>query len=404
MKPILCCRCANYNLVSFGALLGACSEELLAQFELRFWRAEAPPPLANGERVLVLFSFMMPHLSEVFSSLCQVRESAERNQEIAIWAGGPQATIAAEGVAAMGFDAVFVGEGERCFPQSLQQWLRGEKVGPMVTADEELLELDPFPGFHPAVGYLPPIEISRGCLFGCMFCAVPRLNRGRIRHRSVESIVEIAVRYREVKPERRRVKFLASNAFAYGSSDGRSPNLDALLRLLSGLRDAGIPAISLGSFPSEVRPDFVTREILDLVSPFLANRTIVMGIQHASERMLERLNRGHTVAQAEEAVRLLKEYGFTAHVDFIMALPGETAAEQEALLDFMEYLVETYQVRIHLHTFMPTPGSAWAHRRAGMISERSRERIKVLERQGVLDGWWENQIAYSRVEQGDWSR
>ncbi|OQA10320.1 MAG: Ribosomal protein S12 methylthiotransferase RimO [bacterium ADurb.Bin374] len=340
---------------------------------------------------------MMPHKDAVSAEVQNIRALVgENGRTIDIWVGGAEATLNTAAVEQMGFDLVLAGEGEELFPELLHQWLDGGRPTGLHRTPPGQVDLDRYPGFHPIARYLPPIELSRGCIYGCAFCAVPALHKGTLRHRSVAHVLEIASAYLRHATARKRIKFLASNAFAYGSVDGRTANLEALHALLSGLKRIGVPEISLGSFPSEVRPDFVTREVLELVRPFLSNNTIVMGIQSPFDSRLRNIGRGHTIAQAVRAIELLREFRFRAHVDFIIGMPGETPEQQEELLTFMERLVHDYGVRIHMHTFMPLAGARWADQVAEPIAPSARDRLRALARAGVLDGWWENQIAYSR--------
>lgn len=391
-------RTHNYNRVSFGAILGACPEKVLARIRPILWESDSPPPpeLLAG-RVLLLYSFMMPHKDQVEAEIKNIRALVSGNaRSVDIWAGGAEATLNTSAVEKMGFDLIMSGEGEESFPVLFQQWLDGTRPTGLHCSPPGRVDLDRYPGFHAIAGYLPPIELSRGCVYGCAFCAVPALHKGTLRHRSVAHVLEIASAYLQHATARKRIKFLASNAFAYGSPDGHKPNPEALYALLSGLKRVGVPEISLGSFPSEVRPDFVTRDLLKLVRPFLSNNTIVMGIQSPLDHRLRNIGRGHTIEQAIQAIELLREFHFRAHVDFIIGMPGETPEEQAELLTFMERLVHDYGVRIHMHTFMPLAGARWADKVAEPITPSSRDRLRALTRAGVLDGWWENQIAYSR--------
>jgi radical SAM superfamily enzyme YgiQ (UPF0313 family) len=228
-----------------------------------------------------------------------------------------------------------------------------------------------------------------------MFCGVPRLYAATLRHRSLGSIENIIKEYFRLKPGRKRIKFLASNAFAYGSN-GLKPDLDALSQLLEMIRKAGVPEINLGSFPSEVRPDFVTREVMELVTPYLSNKTIVMGVQTGSNSMLKKMNRGHTREQAVNAISLLREFGFQPHLDFIIGNPDETEEDQFELIEFMEQMLKEYAIRIHMHTFVPLPDTPWENKLQSPINERVKQRLRELEKAGVLDGWWENHIGYFR--------
>ena len=396
-KPNLIVRIQNYNRVSFGAILGACKQELLDRFNLVKWVSSEPEPEyeLEKEQSLIVYSFMLPHMLEVGREIKQIKNKYPNITSIC---GGAQPTSAPQACLELGFNHVSVGEGEEAFPEFLENWLNGKTEPGIHYAPKAKVNLDLYPGFSDITEYLPPIEISRGCKYGCMFCGVPRLNNGTLRHRSLESIKNIVKEYFKRKPSRKRIKFLAPNAFAYGS-DGRSPNLEALKSLLEMLTDAGVPEINLGSFPSEVRPDFVTREVMELVTPYLKNPTIVMGVQTGSDQMLKKMNRGHTRAQAINAISLLREFGFMPHVDFIVGNPDETFEEQYELVDFMEEMIDKFAIKVHMHTFTPLPATPWEHKQQSPISEKVKERLHALERTGHLDGWWENHIGYFRTNQ-----
>lgn len=396
-KPNLIIRIHNYNKVSMGAILGACPAALLTQFNLFTWVSDDPPPedLLKSKSLLV-YSFMLPHLGQVKAEL----ESLKRNHSnIETIAGGSQATADPHSIVEIGFDYVVSGESEDFFSQFLNDWLAENTEKGIHTTARGKVNLDLYPGFSEIVGYLPPIEISRGCKFACMFCGVPRLYAGTLRHRSLSSIEAIVKQYFRLKPGRKRIKFLSSNAFAYGS-EGRQPNLSALKELLEMLKSIGVPEINLGSFPSEVRPDFVTPEVMQLVTPYLSNKTIVMGVQTGSDQMLKKMNRYHTREQSINAIALLREHGFQPHIDFIIGNPDETDDDQFELLEFMEEMLKKYQVRIHMHTFVPLPGTPWANKLQSPINEKVKRRLRELEQAGVLDGWWENHIGYFRTAKG----
>lgn len=396
-RPILLVRVHNYNRVSFGAILGACPAPLLERFEILLWESSEPAPQALFQRpTLMLYSYMWTWLSQVRQEVEEVRALARGSAyRVTLLAGGSQASTVPEEALGIGFDAVIAGEGEHLFPAFLETWLDGRSPVGVVRAPTAEVDLNRFMGFHPIMNYLPPIEISRGCRFGCAYCVVPRLHRGTLRHRSVDQIAAIVREYFKIKPGRKRIKFLSPNSFAYGS-DGYTPNVSALRDLLERLKAEGVAELNFGTFPAEVRPDFVTREVLEVVKAYVSNKTIVMGIQTGNDRHLAAMGRGHTRAQAVEAIRLLREFGFLPHVDFIIGLPGQTFDDQEELLTFMEEMVHSYSIRVHMHTFMPLPGTPWADKSAEAISRPAWERLKALSRAGVLDGWWENQIGYSR--------
>lgn len=397
-KPNLIIRIHNYNRVSLGAILGACRPALLQHFNILTWVSDAPPPAElELKPSLLVCSYMQPHEKPVEAELRAVKQQFPHLEAIC---GGAQPTSAPEAAVDMGFDYVVAGEAEDFFPEFLEKWLAGCAEKGIHQTPRGKVNLDLYPGFSSITEYLPPIEISRGCRFGCMFCGVPRLNAATLRHRSLPGIEAVIKEYFRLKPSRKRIKFLAPNAFAYGS-DGLKPDLNALHGLLEMLKRVGVPEINLGSFPSEVRPDFVTREVMELVTPYLSNKTIVMGVQTGSDSMLKRMNRGHSREQSINAISLIREFGFQPHVDFIVGNPDETEEDQFELIDFMEQMLRDYAIRIHMHTFVPLPSTPWEHKLQSPINEKVKKHLRDLEKRGVLDGWWENHIGHARHARGN---
>ncbi|MFZ5949806.1 MAG: TIGR04013 family B12-binding domain/radical SAM domain-containing protein [Candidatus Rifleibacteriota bacterium] len=394
-QPTLLFRLQNYNTVSFSALLGATPADQLAQFNLVFWNSSEELPIDRlSGRILYLHSFMLMHHPQISAEIAALRGNWPT---MSFLAGGAQATADPARVLDSGFDHVFVGNAEVDFPLLLQKFAENRLEPGIHKQSVEDIDLDLFPGFSPLINYLPPLEITRGCRFGCMYCAVPRLCHGKVFHRSIEGILQILEAFYRFKTKRKRIKFLTPNAFGYGATD-RQPNLEALQNLLKAIHDFGVPEIQFGSFPGEVRPDFVTREVMQIVKPYAVNRTIVMGVQTGSDAMLKKMNRGHTLDQAINAISLIREFGYTPHVDFIVGNPGETPDERVQLLDFMESMVKHYHIRIHMHAFMPIPGTPWAHMAQSYIEPDIHRRLRRLAAAGHLDGWWENQIGLGRFE------
>ncbi len=83
----------------------------------------------------------------------------------------------------------------------------------------------------------------------------------------------------------------------------------------------GVVGIVVGT-----RPDCVDPSKLDFLAQ-LAREHIVMlefGIESCSDVTLERINRGHTFADAVRAVEMARERGLHTGAHFILGLPGET--------------------------------------------------------------------------------
>jgi len=269
-------------------------------------------------------------------------------------AGGPSATGRWRDVARTA-DYVVVGEGERTLPLLLDAIEAGslKPIPGTATARDGLVLpghavlLDAFPPFGPRRGY---IECSRGCPHDCAYCQTPRLFPGGMRHRSIDACAEAARALTDVR-------FVTPNALAYGSG-GRTPRLEKVRRLLTAVTRKGA-RVWFGTFPSEVRPEFVTDEALDLVREFCANSRVHLGIQSGSDRVLGFIGRGHTLDDGLTAVDRIRDHGLEPAVDVILGFPFETDQEQEATLDLVRHLAAR-GCRIHAHRFTPLPGTPLA--------------------------------------------
>ena len=106
------------------------------------------------------------------------------------------------------------------------------------------------------------------------------------------------------------------------------------------------------------RPDCISSEILDLLEHiskrhFLA---IEFGIESTLESTLRHVNRGHTFAQAVEAITLTRERGIECGAHFILGLPLETREQIVAHTDQINSLdiqsIKLHQLQIYRNTHM----------------------------------------------------
>ena len=186
------------------------------------------------------------------------------------------------------------------------------RVGP----DAEVVRYEPagrhplgrYPAFGRRRGRYNPIEITRGCVYGCTFCQTPFMFKARFRHRPADHVADHVAQM--VASGRRDVRFLTPTALSYGSPD-ESVQLDAVESLLGSVREAvGSRArIFVGTFPSEVRPEHVTPEAMALIGRYCDNDNLVIGGQSGSEEMLARTNRDHGVKVIVDAVRIARAAG-----------------------------------------------------------------------------------------------
>jgi B12-binding domain/radical SAM domain protein len=316
-------------------------------------------------------------------------------------AGGPHASGDPLGVLLnMGFKVAVAGEGEPAIvdlASYLARDLSLDEARNIVYIDEQgglrvgrranPVNLDDYPPFPYWRHLYTPIEITRGCFHGCWFCQVSYFHGFKPRHRSVGNIVE----YAKIMVEEgvRDIRFITPDALSYNLSDIRQPvDEDALAQLLEGLHQVASPAgarIYLGSFPSEVRPEHVTEGSARVLKRYVSNKEIIVGAQSGSNRVLERIHRGHSIEDVFNAVDILIKTGFKPSVDFIFGLPSETEEDMLETVRVARVLAER-GARIHLHYYLPLPGTPLFPRRPTPIPPRVRAEIVRLIGSGSAYG------------------
>jgi B12-binding domain/radical SAM domain protein len=389
----------------FHVLLGALEEhETTTRYEVRF--GESPEATAEhirsaaaaGAKVLVLWSFYSPDAAALAQELGRIRELADGPGVLHV-AGGVHATAEPVQTLDAGWDVAAVGEGETTLlklvdavgePAGITGLVYREATGAVVkTGKPERRPLDDFRGFSLKWDRFNALEITRGCVFSCRFCQTPFMFSARFRHRSVENVrwhVD-QMRARGL----RDVRFITPTALSYGSQD-EAPNLEAVEELLASCREGIGPngRVFFGSFPSEIRPEHVSREALRLVKKYCDNNNIIVGAQSGSDRVLGAAKRGHGVEEVKRAARLGIEEGFRINVDMIFGMPGEGRQDVDDSLELARELADL-GARIHAHTFMPLPGTPWRDAPPGDVDPATISEVDRLSQRGALYGHWQKQ-------------
>lgn len=405
----------------------ACAEGILGSGSVYLIRAEGLQPAQVAARlarlsekhgrVVVLTSFMTPEVPW-YLELAKILRGSGCWERVVMVAGGPHPWSDPYGtVASLGFDLAVVGEAEVVLGELLRSVERLRKTRDSVHGAEgvpglayrcedgvaftgfprRLGELDESPPFPYWRGMYGPIEITRGCPWGCLYCQVPFMHAAAPRHRSVEGVVEWAERF--YRAGLRDLRFVSPNALSYGG-DGRSPSVDALDELLARLRrlaDRHGGRLFFGTFPSEVRPEFVNPDTMRVLRRAVANRTVILGLQSGSERVLKLINRRHSVDDVLQAVEVANSHGFRVDVDVIFGLPGESLEDMLTTVKVMELMVERYDVRIHAHTFIPLPGAPFGGEKPGVVPREVKKLVYRLVGRGKVYGQWEAQERVARM-------
>lgn len=338
--------------------------------------------------LIIAFSFMTFDIDRVVNDIQEIRKMGLKTP-IRIIGGGPHLSGDRESGSVMGFDSVFIGDGEATIREFCDDLLN-RTPKPIYDGTIHPVDLRDYPPFATKKWqFVIPIEITRGCPFGCQYCAVSYLYGRKPRHREIEQILE----YTKWSIQRNKVisRFISPNAFGFQSPNGVKPNLEAIEKLLASLTKIGIRESYFGTFPSDVRPESVTPEVLALVKKYCNNDSLIIGVQTGSERMMKIMKRGHNLEIAERAISLTKAAGLTPMVDFIFGLPGEKPEDQQATIDWMTKINTKYGAMIHAHTFMPLVGSPWGMENPHPLNQKTMKILGQLSQKQQLFGYWSRQ-------------
>jgi magnesium-protoporphyrin IX monomethyl ester (oxidative) cyclase len=161
----------------------------------------------------------------------------------------------------------------------------------------EMVDFREYPGMHLKK---QPIEssllVSRGCPFHCAFCSQPiwKAQKPWLRARSVENVCE------EIK-----VLYERGVREIYLSADELNFNQEWAVGVCQGIKDLNLSDLY---FQCNMRADKVSRELVEALASINC-WLIHLGIESANDRVLEGIGKHVTVAQIENAARLLSRAG-----------------------------------------------------------------------------------------------
>lgn len=404
----------KHNRYSFNALVGSLeTKEFFDNMPIFFINnednllIEIDNIINNYGIVVVGFSFFTTQIWEISSLITKLKDRYSKPIYIA---GGPHPTGDPLGTLKMGFDIVIRGEGEETLPILLQKISYNEDYSNIkgiafidnngiyhFTGWGTPIDLNEYPPFGIRNKKFGALEITRGCPYICYFCQTPYIFKGHLRHRSIDNII----RYIEIMKNLnlKDIRFITPNAFSYGSSDGKTLNINKLDELLYSIRRVIGPdgRIFIGSFPSEVRPEHVNEETLSLILKYANNDNIIIGAQSGSQRILDICHRGHRVEDIYKAVDYTRKAGLKANLDFIFGLPKETEDDIKLTIKVIRDLLKK-GARIHAHTFIPLPQTPFAKAPAGRIGKKIWKMIeKELVPKGLIYGDWLEQEIKARM-------
>ena len=178
--------------------------------------------------------------------------------------------------------------------------------------------------------YMAYLKIAEGCDNCCSYCIIPQL-RGPYTSRPYDEVMAEAKALAESGIKELIV--VAQDTTRYGEDTTGKLLLPKLLRdlnALEGIQWIRVMYLYPNNFTDELIEAFAT---LDKVCKY-----IDIPLQHASDRLLDSMNRFDTREQVETLLNKLRTRipGITIRTTFIVGFPGETEEDFEELKDFVE--------------------------------------------------------------------
>lgn len=221
---------------------------------------------------------------------------------------------------------------------------------------------DPFFDLVPAGGIkLTPrhyayIKIAEGCNQQCTFCIIPSM-RGTLRSRPIGEVMNEAEKL--VEAGVRELLIVSQDTAAYGVDTRYKMDFWHGRPLKTRIREL---ASALGELEAWTRLHYVypyphVDQLVELMSEGLILPYLDVPLQHASPRILKAMRRP---ADSENALKRIAQWRNTCpelilRSTFIVGFPGETEADFEQLLNFLE---AAQLDRVGAFAYSPVEGAA----------------------------------------------
>ena len=287
----------------------------------------------------------------------------ENEKDVTIVGGGAHATaLPRETLMGSAFDGLAIGEADLSF-QELIKTADKNTPGWFWKSDNNFVKTGVFPQIsfldnlpHGAFDlfdtekYIYPeetsrknpvclLETSRGCYAKCSFCN-KNIFGHRIRKKSSRRIVD-------------EIEYILSCGFGeiHLSDDSFTADLNHAKGMCDEILARGL------KFPwvprSGIRVDRITGKVLEIMRKAGCYH-VPFGIESGSQNVINRINKGITIEQVRNSVKIAKELEFETTGYFMIGLPGETV---ETLMKTLDFASELQLDHVKFGFTIPLPGT-----------------------------------------------
>lgn len=253
--------------------------------------------------------------------------------------------------------------------QDIASVVAGAQAARLVVPDPDFVHSAASPRINSLPSHTAYLKIAEGCDNACAFCIIPKL-RGAQRSRTVADLVAEAEQLAAQGTV--ELSLVAQDLTAYGQD---LPGKVRLLHLLPELcKVEGIRWIRLHyAYPR----DFPVALMDAIAEQPKIVKYLDMPLQHSSDRLLRAMKRGKDSTFLRELLAKLRKKvpGLALRTSLIVGLPGETEADFEDLLSFVE---EQRFERLGVFEYSAEEGTPAAEMAAQVPAELKKERFQRI--------------------------
>ena len=296
-----------------------------------------------------------------------IRRCRKRNPDAIVGVCGCYSQLDPDTVAALGADVISGSGGREEFLQLMLQALRTREKSRSVDKALARRGFERLPAGGLSARTRAMLKVQDGCCNFCSYFIIPYA-RGPVRSLPLEEAVAQAKQL--CSEGYREIVITGIEIASWGRDLPGKPKLTALLQALC---EAAPVRLRLGS----LEPRIVDEEFCQVLSRYpQVCPQFHLSMQSGSDTVLKRMNRKYDSARYFESVQLLRQYfpGCAVTTDLIVGFPGESEAEFEESLAFVE---KCGLSQVHVFPYSRRPGTP-ADRLPDQILKQEKERRSAL--------------------------
>ena len=297
-------------------------------------------------------------------SVLLAKHLKERNKNVIILFGGPQASLTAVGSLKSFFfvDYICIGEGERVINSLIKAIIEGKfhevkKIPNLAYRDRGEIKCNPLSptitsqelSRYRVTNYQPfekcfkdsiSIEVGRGCPFSCTFCSTSLFWGHCFRMKSIDELI-FEMKYFHEKFHVSEFKF---------EHDMFTQNREYIMSFCNRIIEEKLPY----TWTCSSRIDVLDYEIIAFMSKAKCTKMYI-GIESGSPFIQRVIHKNLDMEKIKQNIVHLRQSGIEVTASFIYGFPEEKVEHLKETLEMISYFYLHGIFNIQLHMFIPLP-------------------------------------------------